>query len=113
MANTRLLPLMVAAFLCSVLPTRSQTPLPEGPGKHMVEAVCVQCHELSTVTRAGYSEEGWRNNLRMMINVGATLPEDQIEVVTRYLAANFPEKPKPEAVVIPGSVKVSIQECTG
>src|SRR6266850_2146555 len=112
MANTRLLSLMVAAFLCAVLPARSQTPLPEGPGKQTVETFCVQCHELSTVTRAGYSEQGWRNNLQMMINVGAALPKDQIDVLTQYLAMNFPEKPKPDAVVIPGSVQVSIQEWT-
>jgi len=52
MANTWFLPLMVAAFLCAVLPAQSQTTLPEGPGKHTVETLCVQCHELSTVTRA-------------------------------------------------------------
>jgi hypothetical protein len=46
----------------------------------------------------------------MMINVGATLPKDQLEVVIRYLATHFPEKP--EAVVMPGSMKVSIQEWT-
>jgi len=112
MANTWLLHVMVAALLCSVLPARSQTPLPEGPGKPLVETLCVQCHELSTVTRAGYSEQGWGNNLQMMINVGAALPADQVDVVTRYLAQHFPEKPKPDAVVMPGSVQVSIQEWT-
>jgi virginiamycin B lyase len=64
------------------------------------------------VTRAGNSEQGWRNNLQMMINVGAALPKDQIDVLTQYLATNFPEKPEPDAVVMPGSSKVSIQEWT-
>ncbi len=110
MSKKSLLPLMVAVFLCSILPAQSQSGLPEGKGKQMVEAYCVQCHDLNTVTRAGYSREGWRNDISMMINVGAALPKDQVAMVTEYLAKNFPEKPKPPAVVIPGSIKVSIKE---
>ena len=53
---------------------RGQNTLPEGPGKKSVLSYCVQCHELSTVTRGGYSAEGWRNNLHMMVNVGAAVP---------------------------------------
>src|ERR687888_2790154 len=102
--------LMVAVMLCSALPAWSQGPLPEGNGKQEVQTYCVQCHELSTVTRAGYGQEGWRNNIHMMINVGATLPQDKIELVAQYLAQHFPERPKPNAVVIPGSVQVAIQE---
>ncbi len=110
MSKKSLLPLMVAVFLCSVVPARSQSDLPEGNGKKTVQTYCVQCHDLSQVTRAGYNEQGWRNNLNMMINVGATLPKDQIAVTAKYLAKNFPEKPKPDAVVIPGSAKVTIKE---
>ncbi|MBI3330287.1 MAG: hypothetical protein HYZ81_26710 [Nitrospinae bacterium] len=110
MSHKPLWPLLVAAVLCSILPAGSQTPLPEGNGKQTVETFCVQCHDLSRVTRAGYNEQGWRNNLQMMLNVGAALPTEQIDVVTRYLAQHFPEKPKPDAVVMPGSVTVSIQE---
>jgi len=38
------------------------------------------------------------------------LPKDQSAVVAEYLGKNFPEKPQPPAVVIPGSVTVSIKE---
>lgn len=110
MSKKSLLPLMAAVFLCSALPARSQSELPEGNGKKAVQAYCVQCHDMSSVTRAGYDEQGWRNNLNMMINVGAALPTDQIAVVTQYLAKNFPERPRPNAVVIPGSAKVTIKE---
>src|SRR5206468_11127758 len=37
-------------------------------------------------------------------------PKDQSALVAEYLGKNFPEKPKPPAVVIPGSVTVSIKE---
>jgi virginiamycin B lyase len=110
MSKKILLPLMVTFFLGSSLPARSQSELPEGDGKKTVQTYCVQCHELGTVTRAGYSETGWRNNLNMMINVGATLPKDQIDDLTKYLAKNFPEKPKPRAVVLPGNTQVTIKE---
>ena len=102
--------LIVAVLLCAALPAWSQDPLPEGKGKQAVQTHCVQCHDLGQVTRSGYSQEGWRNNIHMMINVGATLPQDEIEPVIQYLAQHFPERPKPDAVVIPGSAQVAITE---
>jgi virginiamycin B lyase len=102
--------LTIAVLLCASLPAWCQDALPEGSGKKAVESYCVQCHDLGTVTRAGYNQTGWRNNLHMMINVGSALPPDQVEMLTQYLAKSFPERPKPKAVVIPGSAKISIKE---
>src|SRR5437773_269998 len=101
---------VVVVFLYCAFPVWSQDTLPEGSGQKIVQSYCVQCHELGTVTRSGYSEQDWRNNLHMMINVGSALPNDQVDELAKYLAKNFPEKPKPNAVVLPGSVKVSIKE---
>ena len=39
----------------------------------------MQCHDLSRCTR-GYDQEGWRNNIHMMLNGGAILPQDEIEL---------------------------------
>ena len=97
-------------FFCSVIPAFTQSELPDGNGKKAVQAYCVQCHDLGQVTRAGYNEQEWRNAVHMMINVGASLPPNEIESVTGYLTKNFPEKPKPKAVVIPGSAKITIKE---
>ena len=110
MSKKSFLPLMFAALLFSPLPARSQNTLPDGAGKKAVEAYCVQCHDLGTVTRAGYNQAGWLNNLHMMINVGSALPVNQIETLTQYLAKNYPERPKPKAVMFPGSAQVSIKE---
>lgn len=38
-------------------------------------------------------------------------PKMQADGVADYLATNFPEKPAPAAVLIPGSTSVSIREC--
>ena len=67
-------PLAVAMFCLATLSSYAQDTLPEGNGKKAVQTYCVQCHEIGTVTRAGYGTEGWRNNLHMMINVGAPVP---------------------------------------
>ena len=96
--------------LASARPARSQETLPEGTGKKTVQDYCVQCHELSTVTRGAYSVEGWRNNLHMMMNVGAAVPKDEIEPLVQYLAKNFPERLRPDAVIVPGSAKITIKE---
>jgi hypothetical protein len=45
-----------------------------------------------------------------MVNVGAPWPRDQIATVAQYVAKNFPEKPLPPEVLLPGKVHVSIQD---
>src|ERR1051326_4507700 len=110
MAKTSLWSVIIASLFCFAFPARSESELPEGNGRHEVQAFCTQCHELDRVTRSGYNLTEWRNNLNMMINVGSGLPKDKISTVAQYLAKNFPEKPKPPAVVIPGEVKVTIKE---
>lgn len=64
--------LTLAVFLSAPLPALSQTDLPEGNGKQAVQASCVRCHDLATVTRAGCDQAGWRNNIHTMVNVGAS-----------------------------------------
>ena len=110
MSNRSLLPVMVVALLCSVVPARSQD-LPDGNGKETVKALCGSCHDVNRV-RSGYTPEGWRTVMRMMVNLGIPVPADQMATVTEYLTKNFPERPKPAAVVIPGPVQVSIKEWT-
>lgn len=101
---------VAGAFFCSAVLAWGQSELPEGNSKQVVQTYCVQCHELSTVTRAGYNEQGWLNSIHMMINVGAALPKEQISETAKYLAKYFPERPKPSAKLIPGSAKVIIKE---
>ena len=49
---------------------------------------------------------GWEKLFSSMV----ALPSAEAELVASYLATNFPVKPAPEAVVIPGPVEVSITE---
>jgi virginiamycin B lyase len=102
--------LLPLAFLYVSPVLSAETAFPEGPGKPILQSACLGCHEASNVTRSGYSQQDWRNVLSMMQNVGSPLTAEQSPVLLAYLTKNFPEKPKPPAVIIEGPVKVSIRE---
>lgn len=63
--------------------------LPEGEGRQVVADTCSQCHELSFVTDTRRTQGQWQYIVSMMIDMGAPLAEDQVEVVVDYLAKNF------------------------
>ncbi len=100
---------LTAALLCFALPAVGQQ-LPDGPGKELADANCNVCHTLLSRVGAGYTATGWNTVLRMMINQGAPLPADQIEPLKAYLIKSFPEKGKPDGVVIAGPAEVSFKE---
>ncbi|MSQ51173.1 MAG: cytochrome C [Betaproteobacteria bacterium] len=102
-----------ATLVCLALPALGQQKppaLPEGPGKEQVAALCSGCHGLGRVMNSGYPQAYWSTVIRMMINVGVPIPPDQINLVTDYLAKNLPEKPRPDANIIPGAARISIKE---
>jgi virginiamycin B lyase len=118
MSRTTLLA-FAAAFLCafvfSINPAHTQgrggrgapVTLPDGPGKETVQAQCTKCHALGLLANSGgYTRQGWEELFGTMV----LLPGDQKTEVAEYLAKNFPEQPRPPAVVIPGPVNISIKE---
>ena len=92
---------LAALLLGGSVAAQTAPQLPDGPGKQIVQTVCTSCHDLARVTNAGYSLATWQNVIHMMVNVGAPLTDEQYNTVTTYLAAHFPEKPLPMAVVLP------------
>jgi virginiamycin B lyase len=73
----------------------------------MVEATCAKCHGLNLIVNSwGNTREGWAALTGSMV----ALPKDQADTIHAYLATNFPVKPAPEAVLIPGPASVSIRE---
>jgi len=83
--------------------------LPEGAGKELAETNCNICHTLLSRVGSGYTASGWNTVMRMMVNQGAPLQPDQIEPLKAYLIKSFPEKGKPDGVVIPGEAEISIK----
>jgi virginiamycin B lyase len=103
--------LLAATFLCCALPARAQAPaqdFPDGLGKPVFVAVCGGCHDINR-SRAGYTPDGWRMVMQMMVNFEAPIPKDQLATVTDYVIRSFPEKARPPAVIVDGPVQASIK----
>src|SRR5262245_18359542 len=113
---------VVATLVGSVLPVLTQgggqagppgrgggqaVSLPDGAGKDLVQTHCTKCHALSLLSNSGgYTRQGWEELSSSMVS----LPKDQAAVLVGYLEANFPETPRPKAVIVPGPVQVNIKE---
>jgi virginiamycin B lyase len=112
MSTKSLLLGLSAVLVGAIPPAYGQAPpnLPDGPGKDAVVTYCSGCHGLNRVVASGYPQAYWNTAIRMMLNFGVPIPPDQINLVTDYLSSNFPEKPMPAAVIIPGPVQVTIRE---
>ncbi len=87
-------------------------PLPEGAAKKLVETACTTCHPATMITSTGHTAQDWKLVVERMVSAGADLQQNQMAMVTEYLAKNFPEGDVPKAVIIPGPVKVSFKEWT-
>jgi virginiamycin B lyase len=101
--------LAASAALCAAVPALSQQSLPEGKGRELVSSLCYTCHDFAARLGSGYTAQGWPTVLRMMTNHGLALQPEQISTLTEYLVKNFPEKPKPAAVIVPGNHQVAIK----
>jgi virginiamycin B lyase len=113
MSNQSILPVLAATLLCATLPAQAQqqaaADFPDGPGKEILTTTCNTCHEANRV-RAGYTPEGWRTVIRMMLNFQVPIPQDKVDTLTDYLIKNFPERPRPAAVLIEGPVEANIKQ---
>jgi virginiamycin B lyase len=96
------------ALWCALIPAWGQN-LPDGPGKDIVAGMCNTCHPLSARIGSGYTVDGWKTVLRMMVNQGAEITTDDLPVLTEYLSKNFPEKGRPAGAIVDGPYKVSMQ----
>jgi mono/diheme cytochrome c family protein len=75
--------------------------LPEGDGKPIATEYCQDCHRLTNLTKAHKDLDDWKDTLHTMIDRGARLPDDKIDSLAKYLAANF--GPKTDAPPASGS----------
>src|ERR1019366_5362204 len=65
------------------MPGRAAVQLPDGEGKETIQTACAACHNLNIVADSGHSPEEWKTTVAMMLNVGAGVPNDKVEVVTK------------------------------
>lgn len=107
--------LITASILCilpfaqsSMAQRRAPQPLPDGPGKALVENLCSSCHSTATISRAAGlgSAEQWHDLFSTMIE----LPAAQATTIATYLAKHFPEDPSRRPNLIAGDVEIEIIE---
>jgi virginiamycin B lyase len=104
--------LLSAACVCVAIPARSQSPLPDGDGKELVQTVCTSCHGPDKFTATRLTRDDWRETVDLMVRYGARLNPGEAATVTDYLARSFPGQPKPPGVAVHGPVNASITEWT-
>ncbi|MGZ6338592.1 MAG: helix-hairpin-helix domain-containing protein [Bdellovibrionota bacterium] len=62
---------------------------PEGPGKVIIMRSCGKCHSTDQIARQQKTEENWQATVVRMAGRGADVTTDEVNVVVKYLAANF------------------------
>jgi hypothetical protein len=71
------------------------TELPEGEGKAIAVASCLQCHAVKTLANQRKDRANWEATVYDMVGKGAQLVPDEIDPLVSYLAAHFgPEAPR-------------------
>ncbi len=102
--------LPIAILFAVSLPADAQqqlAALPDGPGKELVEAACVACHETDIIfSSAGYTHAQWSYLIDGMI----ALPDALKSNILQYLATSFPEKYDRRPTLAPGEHKVTFLE---
>jgi cytochrome c5 len=85
---TRVTPDPVAAA------AQSAGDLPDGDGKKILQASCTACHDLTEVTKfkGYYTRDEWRDVVKTMIEYGAAVKPDDVDVLVEYLAKNLGKK---------------------
>jgi hypothetical protein len=64
-------------------------PLPQGSGKSVADAACLNCHSADMIRQQRLTQKQWEANVAKMIGWGAVVPEDQKDALVAYLLQNF------------------------
>src|SRR5690242_9305463 len=99
----------VIAFAIATLAVPAWSQDTADPGKAAVDGTCNTCHPLSARVGTGYTAEDWKTVLQMMKNHGAQIPADKEPAMYSYLVKTYPVKGRPDAVIVPGPMKVSMK----
>ena len=66
--------------------------LPDGDGKEIATENCQACHKLTNLTKAHKSLDDWKDTVQTMIDRGANVPADKVDILVQYLVKNFGPK---------------------
>jgi cytochrome c5 len=85
-------PSPAAAAPGAAAPANAAVVLPEGDGKAIATENCQACHKLTNLTKAHKSLDDWKETVQTMIDRGANVPADKVDILAQYLAKNFGPK---------------------
>jgi len=101
---------LIVTLVAVGLPAYAQEPLsalPDGPGKELVEAACVACHETDVIySSVGYTHERWDYLIAGMIDLADPLRSS----IVNYLATTFPETYDRRPTLVEGDANVTFFE---
>jgi len=66
--------------------------LPDGDGKAVATEFCQDCHKLSNLMDARKTPDDWHDTVQTMMDRGARIPQDKVDILVAYLAKNFGPK---------------------
>src|SRR4029077_7581903 len=81
-----------AAAPKSPAPANPVVELPEGDGKAIATENCQACHKLTNLTKAHKNLDDWKDTVQTMIDRGANVPADKVDILVQYLVKNFGPK---------------------
>ncbi len=73
--------------------------LPVGPGREVVTARCVSCHEADLILQQRLTRAGWGRSVDKMVRWGAVVNTDERDPLLDYLAAHFAPTPAASHIV--------------
>ena len=78
--------------------------LPEGDGKAIATEFCQDCHRLTNLTKSHKPLDDWQDTVQTMIDRGARIPPEKIDILVQYLAKNFgPQTSTPAGTASPSA----------
>jgi len=66
--------------------------MPDGDGKPVATEYCQDCHRLTNLTKAHKNLDDWKDTIHTMMDRGARIPDDKIDMLAQYLVTNFGPK---------------------
>lgn len=92
----------VMAVLVAVATVTAQE-LPAGPGREVVVARCVACHEADLIVQQRLTRAAWQRSVEKMVRWGAVVDTTEREPLLDYLAAHFAATPAAQNLVATAS----------
>jgi competence protein ComEA len=80
-------------LIVSMLSVCTFAQLPDLPGKQETLKLCSQCHEIERAFAPRQDHDGWQETVNKMATYGLRASDDDLRLVTDYLAKAFPGEP--------------------